>query len=65
MKYTYTELEKEKVLSTFMREGIVIQIPSSVKKKYILLKEIILSKFKVAQIYYEKEINEKLQEVRK
>lgn len=41
MVYTYTEQEKMKVLDTFMNDGKVKQVPSSTKKKNILLKEVL------------------------
>lgn len=56
MQYTYTEKEKEKVLSNFMKGGRVTQVPSSEKKKFILLKEN-LSRFEKDSIYTEQELN--------
>lgn len=56
MQYTYTEKEKKKVLTNFMKEGRVTQVPSSEKKKFILLKEN-LSRFEKDSVYTEQEMN--------
>ena len=56
MVYTYTEQEKMKVLDTFMNDGKVKQVPSSTKKKYILLKEV-LKRFDHGVTYTETEVN--------
>ncbi len=56
MVYTYTEQEKMKVLDTFMNDGKVKQVPSSTKKKNILLKEV-LKRFDHGVTYTETEVN--------
>ncbi|AUJ67869.1 transcriptional regulator [Enterococcus faecium] len=56
MVYAYTEQEKMKVLDTFMNDGKVKQVPSSTKKKNILLKEV-LKRFDHGVTYTETEVN--------
>lgn len=63
MRYDYTEKEKEKVFLNFMKQGKVKQTPASEKKKYILLKEIVLERFEEGKIYSEKDINSELKSI--
>ncbi|MFP3361534.1 DUF2087 domain-containing protein, partial [Planococcus sp. SIMBA_143] len=60
-----TEEEKEKVLSTYFKQGLDGQLdtfPSKEKRKVIVLQNI-MTRFKVDKVYTEKEINEILKSI--
>ena len=59
-RYTVTEEEKHKVLSTYFKKGLEGQLesfPSKEKRKLIILQHI-LKRFEPNRTYSEKEINE-------
>ncbi|MFP7478505.1 DUF2087 domain-containing protein [Terribacillus saccharophilus] len=59
MKYSFTEKERNQVISNFMKDGKVISLPAKEKKKYILSSEF-TKKFEAGKMYSEQEINEEL-----
>ncbi|PAF21216.1 transcriptional regulator [Terribacillus saccharophilus] len=59
MKYSFTEKERNQVLSNFMKDGKVINVPAKEKKKYILSAEF-TKKFDEGKIYSEQDINAEL-----
>lgn len=64
-RYATTEKEKEKVLSTYFKEGIEGRLetfPSKEKRKLIVLQNI-LKRFESNRIYSEKELNEILKTI--
>ncbi|HLU21686.1 DUF2087 domain-containing protein [Lederbergia graminis] len=64
-RYAITETEKQKVLSTYFKDGKdgkLDTFPSKEKRKLIVLQNII-QHFKVTKIYTEKEVNEILKQI--
>ena len=61
-RYAITVEEKEKVLSTYFREGTLTTFPSKEKRKIIVLQHI-LKRFEVKRIYSEREINDVLKAI--
>lgn len=64
-RYAVTQEEKEKVLSTYFRQGLdgpLDTFPSKEKRKIIVLQHI-LTKFDSSKKYTEKEVNEVLKQV--
>ncbi|PAF36580.1 transcriptional regulator [Terribacillus saccharophilus] len=59
MRYSFTEKERDRVLSNFMKDGKVINVPAKEKKKYILSAEF-TKRFDEGKTYSEHEINAEL-----
>jgi len=59
-RFTITDVEREKVLGNYFKQGLqgpLDVFPSKEKRKYIIAQEII-KQFEVDKIYIEKEIND-------
>ncbi|MEK4129388.1 DUF2087 domain-containing protein [Solibacillus sp. FSL W8-0474] len=64
-RYSIEEQEREKVLTTYFKNGLdggIETIPSKKKKKLIILQHI-LKRFEEGKHYHEKEVNEILKTV--
>ena len=64
-RYSIEEQEREKVLTTYFKNGLdggIDTIPSKEKKKLIILQHI-LKRFDAGRHYHEKEVNEILKTV--
>ncbi|PAF16301.1 DUF2087 domain-containing protein [Terribacillus saccharophilus] len=59
MRYSFTEKERDRVLSNFIKDGKVINVPAKEKKKYILSAEF-TKRFDEGKTYSEHEINAEL-----
>ena len=64
-RFQITEVEREKVLKSYLRHGLdgpLDTFPSKDKRKYIIAQEII-KRFEVGKVYMEKEMNAVLIEI--
>ena len=59
MNHLYSEKERNQVITNFMKDGRVIQVPSKEKKKYILLHDFFKG-LNEGRMYTEQEINAEL-----
>ncbi|WP_430786942.1 DUF2087 domain-containing protein [Virgibacillus flavescens] len=59
VKFSFTETERDQLMSNLMKDGKVSKVPSKEKKKYILLNEFI-KRFDEGKTYSEQEINDEL-----
>ncbi|WP_456272463.1 DUF2087 domain-containing protein [Bacillus sp. AK031] len=64
-KYNVTNQEREKVLSTYFKEGLegpLSEFPSKEKRKFIIIQHLI-KRFDPEEAYTEKEVNEVIKAV--
>lgn len=55
----YDEAFAEKVKKTFWRDGLIVMLPSQLKKRKVLL-DLLLEDFQPGRIYTEQEVNFKI-----